>query len=387
MARKTSQELEELKKKYDVDTLYSWSKYNTYKTDHYEYYLKYIKKIPEDRKDGIYGISGGIAHECIENFYGNKDYNHKEMLDLYENKLFDFEMAGLKYDRSDDEKNEKIANKYEACLRHFFSNHQRIPYKLHLEKFIIIKVGNYIFQGYIDAMHKEERIVNEESKKVVIITDWKTSSIYKGDKINKEKGQLVLYAEGIRQVLGIPLENIIIRWCFLKYVDVDYTQAKGDVKTRIIERNEIAAKLSSNTQMWLKKLKYSDVEIETYLDSMRESNSIDCLPQDVRDKFKIKDCYVEIPLSEDEIDDLKNDIIAALDDIKSKEEQYNINKDENIFWQDVTKEDSYRLSNLSGYSRTLHKPYDEYLKGLEMFRTDNEDDKESDDDLSWLNEL
>lgn len=386
MARKTKKELEELKKKYGVEDLYSWSKYNTYKTDHYEYYLKYIQRTPEDRKDGIYGISGGIAHECIENFYEKKSYTHKDMLEYYESKLFDFEMAGLKYDRSDDDKNEKIANKYEACLRHFFSNHQKIPYKLYLEKFIVIKVGNYIFQGYIDALHKEDRVFNGEPKKMVIITDWKTSSIYKGDKINKEKGQLVLYAEGIRQVLGVPLENIIIRWCFLKYVDVDYTQAKGDIKTRTIERNEIAAKLSSNAQMWLKKFGYNELEIEECLEGMRESNSIDSLPQEVKEKFKVKDCYVEIPLNETEINELKEDIIFKLDEIKQKEDQYKLDNDEKIFWQEVTKEDSYRLSNLSGYSRKLHKPYDEYLKDLEMFK-ENKCENVEEDDLSWLGEL
>jgi hypothetical protein len=385
MARKSKQELEELKKKYGVKELYSWSKYNTYKTDHYEYFLKYIKKTPEDRKDGIYGISGGIAHECIENFYGKKDYSNKEMLEYYESKLFDFEMAGLKYDRSDDEKNEKIADKYEACLRHFFSNYKRIPYKLYLEKFIVIKVGNYIFQGYIDAMHIEERVVNGKTEKIVIITDWKTSSIYKGEKISKEKGQLVLYAEGIRQVLNVPLENIIIRWCFLKYVDVDYTQAKGDVKTRTVERNEIASKLSSNVQMWLKKQGYDELEIESYLENMRKSNSLECLPQEIHDKFQIRDCYVEIPLNKEEVNSLKNDIIEKLDEVGEKEKQYAIDKDENIFWQDVTKEDSYRLSNLSGYSRNLHKPYNEYLKGLEMFNINkNESNDDAEEDLSWL---
>jgi len=42
-----------------------------------------------------------------------------------------------------------IGNKYEACLRHFFKNHQRIPHKLKLEVFVPIKINNILIQAYV----------------------------------------------------------------------------------------------------------------------------------------------------------------------------------------------------------------------------------------------
>ena len=378
MARKSKEQLNKIKKQYGVDDLYSWSKYHTYKTDSYEYYLKYIKKIKEDRSDGIYAISGGTSHEIIEDFY-LKNITNKEMLERYEEKLFDFNLAELKYDRTDEEKNEKIANKYETCMRHFFLNHRRVSHNIQIEKFITINIDGNIFQGYIDSIWAEN--INGENH--IYINDWKTSSLYTGKKIQKECGQLLLYAEGIRQKLNIPLSRIHIMWCFLKYVEVVYTQAKGDKKNRIIDRHEIASKLKSNAGMWLKKLKYDELEIEKYLDEMTATNSIECLPEDVKEKFEIKDCYVEILIDEDIVNELKEDIIKTVAEIKQKETEYKKNKDEKIFWQEVTDYDSYRLANLSGYSRKIHKPYDEYLKNLEMFKTNNEEEKEDD----WMKEL
>lgn len=58
--RKTKEELNEIMQENNVNTLWSWSRYNTYKTDSYSYYLKYIKHIKEDRQDSIYTYSGSF---------------------------------------------------------------------------------------------------------------------------------------------------------------------------------------------------------------------------------------------------------------------------------------------------------------------------------------
>ena len=48
MGRKTGEELEEIQKKYNVDRLWSWSRFNSYHNSPYEYFLKYIAKKKED---------------------------------------------------------------------------------------------------------------------------------------------------------------------------------------------------------------------------------------------------------------------------------------------------------------------------------------------------
>lgn len=44
MARLTYEELEKIKKEYNVSRLYSWSRVNCFMTSMWEYYLKYVLK-------------------------------------------------------------------------------------------------------------------------------------------------------------------------------------------------------------------------------------------------------------------------------------------------------------------------------------------------------
>lgn len=384
MARKTGKELEEIKKKYNLNRIWSWSRLNTYITDPYTYLLKYILKIPEDRTDSIYGVSGGVAHESVEKFYKG-ELDHQGMLEEYEDKLFEFNTLGFKYDRTDDDKNEKIAKKYEDCMRHFFLNHNKISNKPIIEPFILINIKGQYFQGYIDFLHTEKR----DGKKKVVITDFKTSSIYKGKKLEDEARQLLLYAEGVHQNNNIPYEDIIIRFNFMKYVDVYYTQKKGDKKKRQVERNAIGKNLKTNAKMWLKHYGYSENEIEEYLDKMVEINGIECLPEEVQNTFKIDDCYIEIDFDENDIEKLKDYIINIIKKIVEKENEFEKTRDKNVFWKDVDNKSSYYHANLSGYSSNIHKPYAEYLKQLDLKNgiINSKNKNEDEDDLSWLDDI
>jgi hypothetical protein len=381
MARKTSEELEQIKKDLNIKIIWSWSKLNTYINDSYEYLLKYILKVPEDRNDSIYAVSGGVSHDCVEEFYKGA-VDHRGMLEKYEDKLFEFNTIGLMYDRSDKDKNTKIAKKYEECMKHFFLNHKKITDKPIIEQFILIKVGNQYFQGYIDFINIEKR--NDKNK--IIITDWKTSSIYKGNKLLKESVQLLLYGEGMHQKTGKPYEDIIIRFNFMKYVNVVYSQKKGDKKVRQIERNSIGINLQSNVRTWLKYFKYTDDDIENYLLQMIATNNIKCLPKEVQDTLEINDCYIEVELNEEIINKHKNNIIEIICEIIQKENEFNKTKDKNIFWRDVNKENSYYFANLSGYSASLHKPYKEYLDNLESLQNNNKKEVDK-NDLSWMDDL
>ena len=383
--RKEYSEIKELAERNHCTDVFSWSKYKTYLDDTYTYYLKYIAKIPPDRFDGIYAKSGSDIHECIEAFYKG-ELNHQGMLDRYEDLLFENTMNGLKYDRSDADKNKSVGDKYEDCIRHFLLNHNKIPHKIKLEEFIGVVVNDTYFQGYVDAFHIEER----DDKKKLVITDWKSSSIYKGDKYEHEKGQLLIYIEGMHQK-GIAYEDIIARWNFLKYVNVTVTQANGKTKVRQLERNNYVDKLSSSIKMWLKKLTTLDEDAQaTLLEESVANNSLEALPTCVQDMFTVDDCYVEIEFTEDDITELKNNIIETINDIKEKEKEYNalIDTDkeqaERVWWQEVTDSQSFFMANLSDYSADIHKPYKEYLENREMFLSKDDAD---DDDNEWLKDL
>ena len=152
--------------------------------------------------------------------------------------------------------------------------------------------------------------------------------------------------------------------------------------------------------MWLKKDGYTADEIEDFIDEMidRDSdytnNSIEVLPESVQDRYVIRDCYVEIPLNQDVVNELKEEIISTINEINDKTKEYEKTQDEMLFWQDVTKESSYFMANLSDYSANIHKPYKKYLEDLKLFTFTDDDGEEGNgsessnsdikDDLDWL---
>ncbi len=390
MARKTNEELKNICKSFGVDTLWSWSRYRCYKQDKWEYFLKYILKKPEDRNNSIYCVSGGNVHDIIEKLYTGQ-IKYEDMPEAYEDSLFTMNCAELKYNRSDSAKNDAIADKYENCVRHFFKHHQIIKFPSKTEHFITVKISDEIYmQGYVDMLYIEPYTDKEGNKrKRVHIVDWKTSTRYQGKKIDEEEGQLVIYGEGIRQALHIPLEDIICEWNFLKYAAVTVEQKNGSKKDRYIERNAIGESLVNTAKMWLKHFGYEE-DIEKYVDEMILNNSTDHLPDEVRTKFKINDCYVQVPLTEEKVRKLKCDIVKTVKEINDKKAEYDSTQDENVFWQEVTDADEFRLQNLSGYSRKLHKPLDAYLKEKDLFASsDNTENAEcgENDLLSFVNSL
>lgn len=358
MARLTSEELQTLMKNEGVGRIWSWSKWNCFHTSPYEYFLKYILHKKEDRTDCIYTTTGGIAHDIMERRYTGK-LPYEQMIDDFEDGwVTAFNIAEMKFDRNSPEKNDKISQKYYENLKHFFMNHTPLKYKPVIEQFVKAKIGDNLFQGYIDVCFKDD-------EGNFNILDWKTSSIYKGKKAENECGQLVVYAIGLNQQ-GVPMDKIRICWNFLKYVSIQYEQANGAVKTREVERCKIGESLQTNAKMWLKKLGYAD-QVDDYLKLLLDTNDIECLPKEVQEKYIISDCYVYVPLTDELINRWKETIISTINDIELREKDYEETQSDKAFWDtdESVETQSYYFSTLCGYSPNLHLPYKAYLERTE----------------------
>ena len=358
MARLTSEELQTLMKNEGVSRIWSWSKWNCFHTSPYEYFLKYILHKKEDRTDCIYTTTGGIAHDIMERRYTGK-LPYEQMIDDFEDGwVTAFNIAEMKFDRNSPEKNDKISQKYYENLKHFFMNHTPLKYKPVIEQFVKAKIGDNLFQGYIDVCFKDD-------EGNFNILDWKTSSIYKGKKAENECGQLVVYAIGLNQQ-GVPMDKIRICWNFLKYVSIQYEQANGAVKTREVERCKIGESLQTNAKMWLKKFGYAD-QVDDYLKLLLETNDIECLPNEVQEKYIISDCYVYVPLTDELINRWKETIISTINDIELREKDYEETQSDKAFWDtdESVETQSYYFSTLCGYSPNLHLPYKAYLERTE----------------------
>lgn len=365
MPRLTKEQLEIVKQHYCVSELWSWSKLDSFLNSPYEYYLKYILHAKEDRTDCAYAPMGTICHSTIEDFYSGKIQYNKMLGQFEDGWLTAIDIADLKFDRNDVTKNANIALKYKENLEHFFKHHKKIPFDVALEKFMTAKIGDHVFQGYIDASFEDE-----DGNHYII--DWKTSSEYKGKDLEEKSGQLIIYAIGLKQ-RGIPLNKIKVGWNFLKYVTVIVSQKNGKTKERHIERRDLGEALQSNAKVWLKEFGYAN-QIDDYLKQMIDTNSIDCLPEKVREKYTITDCYVYLNDIESLVTKWEKKIIDTITDIKLREADYRETKSNKCFWDndDHVKAQSYYFATLSGYSPNLHLPYKAYLEKLEA-ATNGED--------------
>ena len=365
--RLTNEELENIKKKYGVKTIWSWSRLEKARQSKNEFYLTYVKHIQEDRTDCVYGTMGGLCHDTLEKLY-EKQIQYDEMLTYFdENWSTAIDIMDLKFDRNDSEKNRSIGSKYKENLEHFFMHHTPIQSKdVSVEEFILTKWDDdIIFQGYADCIFKDK-------EKFYHIIDFKTSTKYSPSTMKEKCGQLVNYALGFHQ-LGVSIDRIKIAWNFLKYATVKYTQSTGKMASRDIERRDIGLKLQTNAKMWLKKLGYEENQINKYTDELIKTNSIDCLPEDVREKFEITDCYVYVPLTQELIDYWKQIVKETVEEIENltKEYEKRLTIDpthaEEVWidsLEDVEKE-SYYYATLSGYSANLNISYKRYLEALD----------------------
>ena len=302
-----------------------------------------------------------MCHEIIEKFYSG-EIEYKDMIDEFEDSwIVARDISQLKFDRNDDEKDMKIGNKYYENLQHFFRNHTVLKNKPVIEQFVKIKVGANLFQGYIDCCFKDD-------DGNLNIIDWKTSSIYNGAKAEEECGQLVLYAIGLNQA-GVPMDKIRIAWNFLKYCTIQYEQKNGAIKTRDVDRCEIGKSLQSNARMWLKEFGYED-NADSYLMTLLDTNNIDILPDEVREKYIISDFYVYVDLTDKLINKWHDCIVNTIKDICLREKDYKDTGSEMAFWDtdESVKSQSYYFSTLCAYSPSLHKPYKKYLEKLEEQR-------------------
>lgn len=385
------EEIDKLRESLGTDRLYSWSRINCVHNSLYEYYLKYILHKPEDRDDSIYKVTGGIAHTILEDFYGKK-IGYGDMIDEFEDGwTLAFDVAELKFNRKDSNRNQTIADKYYFDLQSFFKTHEVIHDDMKIEEFITVKIGDQYYQGYIDCLIKDE-------PGNYTILDWKTSSIYKGEKARNECGQLVMYAMALHQQ-GIPYNQIRIGWNFLKYMCVTVQSKNGTKKVREIERYELGDKLQANAKMWLKEFGYTD-NLTEYLDKLSQTNDINVLPEEVRAKYELHDCYVYVPITEELLEQWTTYIIDTEKRIRQLEAEYealravgSFEEADKVWWEDEEsiKKQSYYLLNMSGYSPKLHKPYKAYLDKLnnntddDLLKKNNE--KEEIDNMDWLNDL
>ena len=318
MSRLTYEQLEAIKAQHGVDRIWSYSRWDSFMQYPWVYRMHYLEKV---RSEGsIYTHWGTICHDIIQGFYDG-EYTYDKMVKIFENKAVEWKRKGEYKFMS-----EKVEKSYIRNLHNYFKETEVIPYKVVNEVPIKIVMKDnknegkdIVFIGYADSVYTD-------GDGITYILDYKTSSKsgFSGAHLENEKSrQLKLYAIGLHQMRGIPYDKLRCRFDLQKYYEVWYhsTNAKG-AKSITKSKQERCAWVGGMVKKLNKELSkrgYDPFEIDEIVERCVDSNSIKDLPESVQDKFELKNCYIDVAISEESANSLQELMVDVVNEIRQKE--------------------------------------------------------------------
>lgn len=213
------------------------------------YRMNYIDKLGVVG-DNIYTYLGTIAHDLIERLY-REEITNEQALKEWEDKFKNMDYVFVPYENALNEKtrvemkekNDKYSESYYNSIYHYFKNFKKSNHKKFIqEEMTILDFGkffkskpynNFMFNGKIDFIG-----ANVDNKTIDII-DYKTSTLYQGEKKQLHSYQLILYAMSLES-LGYTIGNI--GWDFLKYAKKIKKFKNGSMNETIVKRTDLTDK-------------------------------------------------------------------------------------------------------------------------------------------------
>lgn len=332
--------------------IYSISKLNTMDECLWSYWLTYMEHLPS--KENIYTFAGTKIHSCLEKIQNGEKINfEKEFQEMLE----DAQILGIDFP------NENIKTKWVKNIQCFIEGYNRPDYKkFETEKLFLIKIHDYYIQGIIDLL-----IYNDDG--TVSIIDYKTSSKFSNSELKSKGRQLILYGMAMEQ-LGYKVKSVA--WNMLKYCKISYPLKNGKIRETIAERGYIVEKLKNDIAKEMKNLpEYDDFTAEGMIAQACEDNSFDCLPSNIKEKYKIEDYIAEYDFSEENKRDLEDFIKAKVGDI----EQFS---GEQEWWEpkELTPYNTFFCENLCSFSDNCEY-YQEFKEILEASKENEEDEEDN----------
>lgn len=283
----------ELKKLYSEGAkVYSISRINTIDQCLYQAYNTYILK--KRGMNNVYGILGSKIHEVLEGIMKG-EATPNDLYPALNSELEDIDMLSLSFPK-DMKGNDSIRTNWIADMTHFCENFQKPDGRFATEELVLYKLkDNRYVQGYID-------LVRYNDDGTISIFDWKTSSKFSKADLLHHGRQLVLYA------LAKEAEGYIVRdvaWYMMKYVEVSYMGKKRanskteSLITKVVNRGKIIQELKENIKADLFDLGYDKIDIEFLVDEALEKNSLNCLPIEIINKYKISPYIQNYSLTEE----------------------------------------------------------------------------------------
>jgi len=334
--------------RFNVDRLWSYSRFSTYLEQPWEYRLAYLEKVP--RGENIYTYWGTIAHDIIQDFYDGK-HEYSDMIGILEEKIMDWklERQDLKFMSSN------VESGYIDNLKDYFTTTEVIKHEIRNETPVCIhfkdeeRDRDIVFIGYADSEYTDENGITH-------IVDYKTSSKtgFSGASLKAHARQLMLYAIGFHQVRGIPYDKINLRFDMMKYYEVGYQQKNGKIGKSKQERRSWVAGSIKKIRKDLMELGYDPIEVDEMCEEAILENNISNMPQEVQDKFTLNNCYIDVSITEEEANQLEKFVVDVVDEILRKEE---------MDWEEafpapiIDASNSFYFEQLAPHLLQYHKEY------------------------------
>lgn len=307
------EQLEMIKEKFGVKNIWSYSRVNSFLNEPFEYRMTYLEKI--GRGQSVYGHLGTACHDIIQDHTDGK-YPYDKMVDKFDEAILDWRMnhSELKF------VSQKVEDGYIKNVRNYFETTEIIPYDITNEAAVCIHLKDekrdkqHVFVGYMDAEYvDDEGIFN--------IVDYKTSSKsgFSGKKLKESSRQLLLYAIGINQFRGIPLENIRLRFDMMKYYEIRFMLKNGKMSKTVQERASWVSAITKRIQRALLDLDYDPIESDEMMEIASMNNNLDNMPKEIQDMFTLHNYYIDVDASEEDANELKELFCDTIADIEERE--------------------------------------------------------------------
>lgn len=177
---------------------------HSYEVCPYSFYLKYIEKREDEQN--FYAANGKLMHEIFEKTITN-EIPAAKMTDYYVDN----------FDNSFDVRPSTMNNIFDKCLSYLSDLDENIlqDYEIvGVELRLNFKVGKYNFTGFVDLLLKDKKTGN-----AVVLVDHKAIDHFlkkngeplksKITEFNAYKHQMYLYCKGIKDNLGLSVNQII----------------------------------------------------------------------------------------------------------------------------------------------------------------------------------
>jgi len=383
-------------KEFEGIARYSYSMLSSYSDCSWAYYLKRFLKVED--KDNIYSLLGSLTHNILEEFKNNKT-NKEDMIKDFKKGFQQVLDDGFRFD-TDEEKNEKMINSYKKQISHYFNNYYELDdvfdeeFENHMWCFT--KNGKHAYHGFIDYSFKQKK--GKATKHYII--DYKTSTMYSKNKLFSYGRQLIMYSRYLSDQ-KIKLKDIYIGWDFIKYAKITCIKPKiykipihetqydkliefGLVKSKrskvynfngyedkevICKRNEIGLKFRATLKAILKSECYLEKDMNTIIEEVTNSNSLDCIPANIINKYsiKMKRALVEVDLTKESYKQCEEELVDVIDKIEIALDRKKDDNDYFVFEREqIEKSDSFFCSKLCGVNHGC-KYYKEYKEDNELF--------------------